>query len=115
MKEHKNLDQPQVSKVTLHFVCGHLSKKQTVDRRDEAYNRPHGQLLSSKGLGMPEECQEDGTCLDRAQHSDRARLWTTFDLTDYKHIFLAEVYLCPAYAVLLRLPLNQPVLTPISR
>ena len=30
MKEHKNLDLAQVSKVTLHFVCGHLLRKQTV-------------------------------------------------------------------------------------
>ena len=30
MKEHKKLDQKQVSKVTLHFVWGHLSRKQTV-------------------------------------------------------------------------------------
>ena len=30
MKEHKKLCQKQVSKVTLHFVWGHLTKKQTV-------------------------------------------------------------------------------------
>ena len=30
MKEHEDLDQTQVSKVTLHFVCGHLSRKQPV-------------------------------------------------------------------------------------
>ena len=30
MKEHKKLCQKQVSKVMLHFVWGHLSKKQTV-------------------------------------------------------------------------------------
>ena len=30
MKENKNLDQTQVSKVTLHFVCSHLSRKHTV-------------------------------------------------------------------------------------
>ena len=30
MKEDKNLRQKLVSKVTLHFVWGHLSKKQTV-------------------------------------------------------------------------------------
>ena len=32
MKEHKKLGQKQVSKVILHFVWGHLSRKQTVDR-----------------------------------------------------------------------------------
>ena len=30
MKEHKELYQNQVSKVTLHFVLGHLSRKQAV-------------------------------------------------------------------------------------
>ena len=30
MKEPENMGQKQVSKVTLHFVLGHLSKKQTV-------------------------------------------------------------------------------------
>ena len=30
MKEHKKLGQKQVSKMTLHFVCGHFSRKQTV-------------------------------------------------------------------------------------
>ena len=30
MKEHKKLYQKQVSKVTLHFVWGHLTRKQTV-------------------------------------------------------------------------------------
>ena len=30
MKEHKKLSQKQVSKVTLHFVWGQLSRKQTV-------------------------------------------------------------------------------------
>jgi len=30
VKEHKKLGQKPVSKVTLHFVWGHLSKKQTV-------------------------------------------------------------------------------------
>ena len=30
VKEHKKLGQKLVSKVTLHFVWGHLSKKQTV-------------------------------------------------------------------------------------
>ena len=30
VKEHKKLGQKQVSKVTLHFVRSHLSKKQTV-------------------------------------------------------------------------------------
>ena len=30
VKEHKKLSQKLVSKVTLHFVWGHLSKKQTV-------------------------------------------------------------------------------------
>ena len=30
MNEHKNLSQKQVSKVTLHFVWGQLSRKQTV-------------------------------------------------------------------------------------
>ena len=30
MKEHKKLCQKQVSKVTLHFVWGHLMRKQTV-------------------------------------------------------------------------------------
>ena len=30
VKEHKKLGQKVVSKVTLHFVWGHLSKKQTV-------------------------------------------------------------------------------------
>ena len=30
VKEHKNLGQKLVSKVTLHFVWGHLPKKQTV-------------------------------------------------------------------------------------
>ena len=30
VKEHKKLDQKLVSKVTLHFVQGHLSRKQTV-------------------------------------------------------------------------------------
>ena len=30
MKEHEKLGQKQVSKVTLHFVWGHLSRKQTV-------------------------------------------------------------------------------------
>ena len=30
MKEHKKLSQKQVSKVTLHFVWGRLSRKQTV-------------------------------------------------------------------------------------
>ena len=32
VKEHKKLGQKPVSKVTLHFVWGHLSKKQTVIR-----------------------------------------------------------------------------------
>ena len=32
MKEHKILGQTQVSKVTLHFVGGRLSRKQTVQR-----------------------------------------------------------------------------------
>ena len=35
MKEHKKLDQKQVSKVTLHFVWGHLSRKQTVQKADQ--------------------------------------------------------------------------------
>ena len=30
MKEYEKLGQKQVSKVTLHFVWGHLSRKQTV-------------------------------------------------------------------------------------
>ena len=30
MKEHKNLCQKPMSKMTLHFVWGHLPKKQTV-------------------------------------------------------------------------------------
>ena len=30
MKEHEKLGQKQVSKVTLHFVWGHFSRKQTV-------------------------------------------------------------------------------------
>ena len=30
VKEHKKLGQKQVSKVTLHFIWGHLSKNQTV-------------------------------------------------------------------------------------
>ena len=30
VKEHKKPDQKQVSKVTLHFVWGHLSRKRTV-------------------------------------------------------------------------------------
>ena len=30
MKEHKKMDQKQVSNVTLYFVRGHLSRKQTV-------------------------------------------------------------------------------------
>ena len=30
MKEHEKLGQKQVSKVTLHFVLGHLTRKQTV-------------------------------------------------------------------------------------
>ena len=30
VKEHEKLGQRQVSKVTLHFVWGHLSRKQTV-------------------------------------------------------------------------------------
>ena len=30
VKEHKKLYQKQVSKVTLHFVWGHLTRKQTV-------------------------------------------------------------------------------------
>ena len=33
VKEHKKLGQKLVSKVTLHFVWGHLSKKQTVRER----------------------------------------------------------------------------------
>jgi len=33
MKEHKNLYQNLVSKVTLHFVCGHLWRKQTVTKQ----------------------------------------------------------------------------------
>ena len=31
--EHKNWDQKQVSKMTLHFVWGHFSRKQTVIRK----------------------------------------------------------------------------------
>ena len=30
MKEHEKLGQKQVSKVTLHFVWAHISRKQTV-------------------------------------------------------------------------------------
>ena len=30
MKEHEKVGQKQVSKVTLHFVWGHFSRKQTV-------------------------------------------------------------------------------------
>ena len=30
VKEHKKLDQKPVSKITLHFVWGHLSRKQTM-------------------------------------------------------------------------------------
>ena len=32
MEEHKKLGRKQVSKVTLHFVSGHLTRKQTVER-----------------------------------------------------------------------------------
>ena len=34
MKEHEKLGQKQVSKVTLHFVLGHFSRKQTVQNHD---------------------------------------------------------------------------------
>ena len=33
LKEHRKLHQKQVSKVTLHFVWGHLTRKQTVSNK----------------------------------------------------------------------------------
>ena len=40
VKEHEKLVQKQVSKVTLHFVWGHFSRKQTVARVCADYARP---------------------------------------------------------------------------
>ena len=37
VKEHRKLYQKQVSKVTLHFVWGHISKKQTVEGLIQIY------------------------------------------------------------------------------
>ena len=52
MKEHKNLDQTQAPKVTLHFVCGYSSRKQTVQpsRRVEVPARTPNKAQKAEGV-----------------------------------------------------------------
>ena len=52
MKEHEKLGQKQVSKVTLHFVWGHISRKQTVNPTNQftdwVYVAAYGLKITSK-------------------------------------------------------------------